>query len=396
MNTHEDQNAFEVLRKAQHAGQSRWVLRAIGLALVCLVAWSTVAQIDQTTRAPAQVIAAARTQVIQAPDGGVVKAIYVKEGEMVRKGDVLVQLETARAKAAVDEASAKVAALEITLARLEAEVYGKPMKIDSALMKYEDFVRNQRALYQKRRKAIEEDISSLQKMLTLAQAELDMNSGLEATGDVSQTDILRLRRTVADIEAQIANNRNKYFQDSQTEMTRAQEQLNTEVETLRDRMQMLEHTELTAPADGLVKNIFITTVGGVIRQSETMLELVPTASDLIVEAKVSTKDIAYVKLGQSAKVNLDAYDSSIFGAMNGEVSYISPDTLQEDTAQGKQPYYRTLVLIKDAEFKSQNTENIEIRPGMTASVSIKARERSVFSYLTKPVTKTINQALGER
>ena len=151
-----------------------------------------------------------------------------------------------------------------------------------------------------------------------------------------------------------------------------------------------------APADGLVKNIFITTVGGVIRQSETMLELVPTASDLIVEAKVSTKDIAYVKLGQSAKVNLDAYDSSIFGAMNGEVSYISPDTLQEDTAQGKQPYYRTLVLIKDAEFKSQNTENIQIRPGMTASVSIKARERSVFSYLTKPVTKTINQALGER
>ena len=396
MNTHEEQNAFEVLRKAQHAGHSRWVLRAIGLALVCLVAWSTVAQIDQTTRAPAQVIAAARTQVIQAPDGGVVKAIYVKEGEMVRKGDVLVQLETARAKAAVDEASAKVAALEITLARLEAEVYGKPMKIDSALMKYEDFVRNQRALYQKRRKAIEEDISSLQKMLTLAQAELDMNSGLEATGDVSQTDILRLRRTVADIEAQIANNRNKYFQDSQTEMTRAQEQLNTEVETLRDRMQMLEHTELTAPADGLVKNIFITTVGGVIRQSETMLELVPTASDLIVEAKVSTKDIAYVKLGQSAKVNLDAYDSSIFGAMNGEVSYISPDTLQEDTAQGKQPYYRTLVLIKDAEFKSQNTENIQIRPGMTASVSIKARERSVFSYLTKPVTKTINQALGER
>ncbi|MEY2994224.1 MAG: hypothetical protein RL357_1159 [Pseudomonadota bacterium] len=396
MTAHEDENAFEVLSQAQRAGQSRWVLRSIALGLVLLIGWSMVAQIDQTTRAPGQVIAAARTQVIQAPDGGVVKAIYVKEGEMVRKGDTLVQLETARAKAAVDEASAKVAALQITLARLEAEVYGKPMEIDSSLMKYEDFVRNQRALYQKRRKAIEEDISSLQKMLALAQTELKMNSALEATGDVSQTDILRLRRTVADIEAQISNNRNKYFQDSQTEMTRAQEQLNTEVETLRDRTQMLEHTELTAPTDGLVKAIFITTVGGVIRQGETMLELVPTASDLIVEAKVSTKDIAYVKLGQSAKVNLDAYDSSIFGAMNGEVSYISPDTLQEDTAHGKQPYYRTLVLIKDAEFKSRNTENIQIRPGMTASVSIKARERSVFSYLTKPVTKTIDQALGER
>ncbi len=396
MSTNENQNAFEALSAAQHAGKARWVLRSIGLSLVLLVAWSMVAKIDQTTRAPGQVIAAARTQVIQAPDGGVVKAIYVKEGERVRKGDVLVQLETARAKAAVDEASAKVAALQITLARLEAEVYGTPLRIESSLMKYEDFVRNQRALYQKRRKAIEEDISSLQKMLALAHAELKMNSALEATGDVSQSDILKLRRAVADIEAQISNNRNKYFQDSQTEMTRAQEQLNTEVETLRDRAQVLEHTELTAPTDGLVKNIFITTVGGVIRQGETMLELAPTASDLIVEAKVSTKDIAYVKLGQSAKVNLDAYDSSIFGAMNGEVSYISPDTLQEDTAQGKQPYYRTLVLIKDAEFKSRMTKNIEIRPGMTASVSIKARERMVFSYLTKPVTKTIYQAMGER
>jgi membrane fusion protein, adhesin transport system len=391
-----ESDVYETLVKAQRAGSSRWVLRTIVVGLAVLLAWSGVAKIDQVTRAPGQVIAAARTQVIQAPDGGVIKAIFVREGESVRKGQLLASLESARAQAAVDDTAAKVGALRITLARLEAEVYETPLKFDQELQQYKDYVRNQQALYQKRRKAIDEDVSSLQKMLGLAQQELDLNSALEATGDVSQTDILRLKRTVADIGAQIANKRNKYFQDSQAEMTKAQEELNTQLEALRDRSQMLDHTDLAAPTDGLVKNIFFTTVGGVLRAGETMMELVPTASDLVVEAKVSTADIAYVKIGQTAKVKLDAYDYSIFGAMNGEVSYISPDTLQEDTAEGKKPYYRTLVLIREAEFKSSNTENIEIRPGMTATVDIKANERTVFSYLTKPITKTFSQSLGER
>lgn len=389
-------DVYEELLQAQRRGQSRWVLRVMVLGLAGLLGWSTVAKIDQVTRAPGQVIAAARTQVIQAPDGGVIKTIDVKEGDSVSKGQVLATLERSRAQAAVDDTAAKVAALRITVTRLEAEVYGHALAFSPDLQAYKDYVRNQTALYNKRRTAIQEDVASLEKMLGLARQELALNAKLEATGDVSQADILRLRRTVADIEAQIANKRNKYFQDSQAELTKAQEELNTQEEQLRDRRQMLEHTELVAPTDGLVKNIFFTTVGGVLRPGETMMELVPTSSDLVVEAKVSTADIAYVLVGQSAKVKLDAYDYSIFGAMNGEVSYISPDTLEENTAQGKKPYYRALVLIREAEFKSRNTENIDIRPGMTANIDIKARERTVFSYLTKPVTKTLGQAFGER
>lgn len=389
-------DVYEELLRAQRGGQSRWVLRVMIVGLSALLAWSTVAKVDQVTRAPGQVIAAARTQVIQAPDGGVIDAIFVKEGDSVKKDQVLASLERSRAQAAVDDTAAKVAALRITVARLEAEVYGHPLKFSADLMAYKDYVRNQRALYDKRRKAIDEDLASLQKMLQLARQELALNTKLETSGDVSQADILRLKRTVADIEAQMGNKRNKYFQDSQAELTKAQEELNTQEEQLRDRRQMLEHTELLATADGLVKNIFFTTVGGVLRPGETMMELVPTSSDLVVEAKISPADIAYVQVGQPAKVKLDAYDYSIFGAMNGEVSYISPDTLEENTAQGKKPYYRALVLIREAEFKSQNAENIEIRPGMTANIDIKARERTVFSYLTKPVTKTLGQAFGER
>lgn len=389
-------DVYEELAQAQRRGQSRWVLRIMVLGLAALLAWSTVAKVDQVTRAPGQVIAAARTQVIQAPDGGVIKQIYVKEGESVKKDQLLASMERSRAQAAVDDIAGKVAALRITVMRLQAEVYGTPLVFAEDLMAYKEYVRNQQALYDKRRKAIDEDVASLEKMLGLARQELNLNTKLEATGDVSQADILRLKRTVADFEAQVGNKRNKYFQDSQAELTRAQEELNTQEEQLRDRRQMLEHTEMLAPADGLVKNIFFTTVGGVLRPGETMMELVPTSSDLVVEAKISPADIAYVQVGQGAKVKLDAYDYSIFGAMNGEISYISPDTLEENTAQGKHPYYRALVLIREAEFKSRNTEDIEIRPGMTANIDIKARERTVFSYLTKPVTKTLGQAFGER
>lgn len=125
------------------------------------------------------------------------------------------------------------------------------------------------------------------------------------------------------------------------------------------------------------------------------MELLPIESDLIVEAKVSPADIAYVKEGQEASVKLDAYDYTIFGAMQGEVVYISSDTLSEQTATGTQPYYRVQIRISEAQY-AKRAKEIVVRPGMTASVDIKAIDRTVLSYLTKPITKTLSEGLGER
>ncbi len=150
-----------------------------------------------------------------------------------------------------------------------------------------------------------------------------------------------------------------------------------------------------APTEGKIKNINVTTIGGVVKPGEVIMQILPTSSDLVVDAKVSPADIAYVKEGQEATVKLDAYDYSIFGAMKGTVNYISPDTLMEQTPKGEEPYYRVLVVINGAEFKGRGDE-IVIKPGMTASVDIKAMERTVLSYLTKPITKTLSEGLGER
>lgn len=376
--------------------RARRCLRVMFAGLCALLAWAAVGKVDQVTRAPAQIIASARTQIIQSPDGGVIAQLHVSEGDVVHAGDVLATLQEERARAAVSDSNAKVAALRITLARLHAEVYGTRLEFPADLTGYDDYIRNQRELYQKRRTAIKEDLAAQEHMLTLAREELGINRKLVKTGDVSQAEILRLERAVADIEAQMTSRRNKYFQDAQAEMTKAQEDLTSQTEQLRDRNQVLGQTRLTATADGIVNNIRVNTIGGVVRPGETVMEILPTGGDLLAEARVSPADIAFVQVGQDANVRIDAYDSSIFGVMRGEVSYISPDVLQEETRQGPSHYYRVRILIREAEFKRHSTEQIRLRPGMTATVDIKARERTVLQYLAKPITKGLQQSLGER
>jgi len=194
----------------------------------------------------------------------------------------------------------------------------------------------------------------------------------------------------------MSSKRNKYFQDAQAEMTKAQEDLSTQSEQLKDRSQVLDHTELTAPVDAIVNNIRINTLGGVVRSGETVMELLPSGDDLIVEAKIPPSDIAFVALGQLTSIKLDAYDSSIYGSMCGEVSYISPDVLIEETKQGSASYYRVRVSVTGKEFNGVKADAIRLRPGLTATVEIKALDRTVLSYLTKPITKALSQSMGER
>ena len=393
ISTHIHRDAINPSAAPRFARYSLWVFM---LGLITLVIWAYYGRIDQVTRAPAQLIAQGRTQLVQSSDGGVLTQLHVKEGDTVKAGQLLATLQKERAAAAVSDSSAKVAALRITLARLQAEVYNTPLKFEPSLLVYKDYIRNQTDLYNKRQTAFKDDIAALENILKFADDELRINSQLEASGDVSRVEILRLQRSVADIKAQISSKRNKYFQDAQAEMTKAQEELSSQTEQLKDRSQVLEHTELTAPVDAIVNNIRINTLGGVVRAGETVMELLPAGDHLIVEAKIPPSDIAFVALGQPTSIKLDAYDSSIYGSMRGEVTYISPDVLVEETRQGTASFYRVRVTVTGKEFSGSKADAIRLRPGLTATVEIKALDRTVLSYLTKPITKTLTQSLGER
>ncbi len=375
---------------------SRLLLWGTALSLAAFFGWAYFAEIDQITRAPGQVIASQRSQLIQSQDGGIIEQLLVKDGDIVERGQVLVRLERARSEASFLEARARSAGLTATVARLKAEVFGGEPIFPASLKAYPQFRENQLVLFRKRKSAIAEELSALETLLELSRRELDMTKPLLGTGDVSRTEVLRLERQVAEIEAQITNKRNRYFQDAQTDLSKALEDLAGVEQTAAQRLIQVEQTELRAPLHGVVKNVRITTRGGVIRPGEEIMQIVPLEDDLVIEARVMPADIAFIKPGLSASVKIDAYDYSIYGDLPGKLTYISADTLTEDLRQGEQPYYRVRVRTEGRRFSGRPNEDLEIQPGMTATVEIRTGSNTVLKYLAKPVVKTLSEALRER
>lgn len=374
-----------------------WIIfGSLLLVIIPFFAWASYAQIDQISHAQGQVIASAKTQEIQSANDGVVEQIYVHEGDHVKKGDRLISLEKSQSQASYDDSRAKVAALQATLVRLRAEVYGKPLVFSDISRQYPEFIENQTALFHRRQQAMNDEVAALKESLKLAQDELDLNMPLLKSGDIGATEIIRLKRQIADLKGQISNKRNKYFQDSQAEMTKAEEELSTKDQELMDRSITLERTVITSPMNAIVKNIILTTQGARVRPGDVILELVPSGDQLIVEAKLSPSDISFIKQGQKAAVKLDAYDYSIYGIFHGTVKYISPDTLMEKTPEGEKRYFRVLITLNQTELISKSGKKIEIAPGMTSQVDIITGNRSVLTYLTKPITKTFSESFHER
>jgi len=364
-------------------------------AVAAFIAWSLWAELDQITRARGQVIPSGRTQIVQSADGGVIQRIAVREGDTVQKGQVLVTLDKVSLGAAVEEGQARVAALKSAMARIEAELFDKPLSFPPDVQAFGDFARNQTLLYRKRRASLESTIGTLRQQLAYTRRELAMYEPLLRQGDVSETEVLRLRRAATDIEGEIQAQRNQYLTDLQTEYARTQEELVTAEETLTQRQASLGNTELVAPVTGVVKNVRLTTVGGVLRPGDEMLEIVPTGDELIVEARVSPAEIAFIRKGQEASVKFDAFDSGVYGSANGTVIFVSPDTLVDRSSDRAETFYRVQLSVDTGPMHAKDGSAIAIQPGMTATAEIKTGENSVFRYLTKPVTKTLSESMGE-
>ena len=361
------------------------------------ILWSVWAEIDQITRAPGQVIASSRNQVIQELDGGIVEDLLVKEGSFVKQGQVLLRFQKSKTETSYLESRARAAALKAAVARLNAEIYGGEPKFPPELDQYPGIRSNQAMLFRMRQAAVSEEIAALRQSLELVTTELDINLPLLQRGDVSKAEVLKLQRQVAEIQAMITNRNNKYRQDSQTDLSKSLEDLAGLEQIMAQRKDQLQHTVVTAPMDGVVRNVRITTRGGVARPGEEIMQIVPVEDDLVIEAKVKPADIAFVKAGLPATIKLDAYDYTIYGAFQGTVTYISADTLSDETRNvNEPPFYRVQVKTTTKAIRQHTDKRIEIQPGMTASVEIKTGSNTVWKYLTKPITKTMAESLGER
>lgn len=375
----------------------RILLRVSIVFLVIIFLWAAFFKIDQVVHAQGQVIASMRTQIIQAIDAGVLVELMVEEGDEVNAGDVIAVMEKERVLAAFTESQGKTTALRMTVARLQAEIAGTPLVFNPAIQKaYPTLFETQMNLYKQRRTSIESQLAVLKDNVQIAQQELAMNQPLEKLGDISKADILRLKRAVNEAKNQYTTAQSKYLQDASAELNKAQEDLNAQEQNLADRQQLLEHSDIVSPVTGIVKSVKVTTIGGVVRPGDEIMQILPTESDLVVEAKVKPADMANIKVGLPAKVKLDAYDYAIFGSMTGRVTYVSADALQEDSKTGPISFYRVKIAIAEKDYKNQRSNDIEVRPGMTAAVDIRTGSRSILSYLLKPLTKTLSESLGER
>lgn len=376
----------------------------LSASLAAFIAWAGYFEIDQTVHTTGQVILSARTQLVQTADGGVLKELTVQEGDTVTSGQLLAVLEKERVQANLEETRARTMSLKAALIRAKAEVQFQTPQFGSEFRRYPEFVSAQQGLYVQRKRSLDEELRTMQDGLAMAMQEKRMNDNLFKSGDVSELDVLRAKRQVTEIEGRIAATKNKYLQDTRTEMTRIEDELSSQNQKLNGAESLLSHTDIMAPMDGVVKTLKIHTLGGVLRPGDELMQIAPVGDALLVEARVSPADIGQLVIGQSVFITLDAYDYSIYGNLIGELTDISPDTLSDSNAQGSlvntptgQPsvYYKVNIRIaKDQE--NPKVASMEIKPGMTASIDIRTGTRNLLTYLLKPVIKTLGTSLNER
>lgn len=374
----------------------RWVLRITALSFFSFLAWAYTFEIDQVARAPGVVMPSSKLQVIQSKDGGVLLSLPVSAGDEVAKGQVIARFDQTDALADFEDAKARAASLRANMARLEAEMNGGAPVFSAETQDYPKFVKSQISLFEKRKASQSEELAALENILELVKEEISMNEPLLEFGDVSRTEVLRLKRQEAEISAEITNKRNKYFKDIQAEFNETEEELESVRQALVQKKRQLGQKTLNSPLRGIVKNIRVTTEGGVIRPGEDVMEIVPIEEDFVIEGKLSPADIGFVRLGQDATVKVDAFDYTIYGNLEGTIDYISADTLEERARDGDDAYYKINVRTRGKRFTGMPERELQILPGMTTMVEVKTGKNTILNYLLKPISKTIFESMGER
>lgn len=401
------------------------VALAAGLGL-----WSALAPIDRIVRAEGRIIAAGRAQIVQHLEGGIVSEILVREGQSVQVGQVLMKLSNVQANTSVQQGQSRLQALQAQQARLDAEADGRgninfPAGLDPAVQEAE------RAAFRERAERIRSEQSVLRQQIVQRQEELieaqsraknyagelettrkqtTLMEGLQRKGAASQLELLdaqsrsqrlestyndvvssipRLRAAISETASRLAESSAKFRADARVELS----QINSEVQRIQLNVSgdndRLARTEVRAPVSGFINRMQFNTIGGVAKPGETLLEITPSEGPLAVEARVRPDDRAALRAGLPTRVMIGAYDYSVYGALNGQLTEVSADTLADEKGAR---YYR--VIIETSHAQGRLAHEV-ILPGMTARADVVVGQRSVLTYLLSPLLKFSSQALRE-
>jgi adhesin transport system membrane fusion protein len=435
--TKEDYEYMDSLSSAvleKHPKKLHIVLIFWAVTILFFILWASLSEIDEIARGSGDVIPSNENQVVQNLEGGIVEEILVKEGTIVKKGDIILKINNEKSISTFESNEVKSMALETKILRLEAQSQGKEFdltNVNNEIIK--PYIKNELSLYNTninqlkstlevlneqliQKKNSCEDAKSkkiyLSKSLKMIRKEIGMTAPMVERGIASEVDLLRLQKeennaidefksaefSITRLESEINETLHKieetkfaFSAKAKQELNEAIAEYNRTVSNAKALEDQVTRTIVKAPRDGVVQKLFVHTIGGVVKPGDDLIEIVPTNEKLLVNAKIKPSDIAFIYPSQKAIVKFSAYDFSIYGGLEGEVVSISPDTIKD---KDENTYY--IVRVQTQKSKLEQSKDMKIIPGMTAQVDILTGKKSILSYILKPILKTKQYAFGDR
>jgi adhesin transport system membrane fusion protein len=406
----------------------------IAFTLFCLL-WANFAVVDEVTRGDGKAIPSSRLQKIQNLEGGIVAELFVREGQIVDPGDPLLRLDDTRFASNVGETEADRLALLLRVERLSAEVESRELLVsDEVREKAPGQADNEIQLFQSRKQQLLDEVAGLEEQLTqrrqelrefaskqsqfsnslnLLRQEIRMSEPLVAEGAISQVEVLRLKRAeveargqleattlaipraeaaIKEVERKVDETRGRFRSEALTQLNEARTELSKIQSTGRALEDRVNRTLVTSPVRGIVKQLLVNTIGGVIQPGSDLVEIVPLDENLLIEARIRPQDIAFLHPGQEAMVKFTAYDFTIYGGLKAELEQIGADTVTDDDGNS---FYEIKLRTNKSHLGTEE-HPLLIIPGMVASVDIITGKKSVLSYLLKPIIRARSEALRER
>ena len=389
---------LQAAQQDEPAHAATWAVYLMLAALLAALVWAALAKVDMVTRAESRVIPVGREQVIASLEGGILRELKVREGEAVAAGQALALLDPTRVEAQQNEGRLKRLALLATVLRLQAEAGGKALLWPKELDEVPQVTQGESASFDARRRALNEAVTSNQRNQALLEREMGMAQAMSAKGLMSEVEVMRLRRQVNDLNLVTQERINRFRQDASAELVKAQTELTMLGEQQVVRDDILKRTTLTSPVRGLVKNIRMNTVGGVVSAGAPVMEIVPVDEQVLVELRIKPSDIGFVRVGHPVEVKLSAYDFTVYGSLHGAVDTLSPDAIGDgdrNAPTGSETgWYRALVRA-DASTLKAGGKPLTVLPGMVGTAEIRTGRRSVLSFLLRPMMKA-TEAFTER
>ncbi|WDF97900.1 HlyD family type I secretion periplasmic adaptor subunit [Pectobacterium carotovorum subsp. carotovorum] len=413
----------------------RFTLWAIGAFFLFFILWAGLANIDEVTRGDGKAIPSSRLQKIQNLEGGIITEVFIREGQVVNAGDPLLRLDDTRFASNVGETEADRLALLSRIERLNAEISGQELVLSEEITtQAPKIAAGEKELYNSRRQQLHNEISGLEEQLIqrqqelrdfsakeiqfrnslgLLQQEIKMSEPLIAEGAISKVEVLRLRRAEVETRGQldsiklsipraesaikegenkIEETRSRYKSEALSQLSEAQTSLNKIAATGKALEDRVNRTLVVSPVRGIVQQVLVNTIGGVIQPGSDLVEIVPLDDKLLVEAKIRPQDIAFLHPGQDAIIKLTAYDYTIYGGLKGQLEQISPDTVTDKEGNS----FYIIRLRTDKNYLGSADKPLLIIPGMVASVDIITGKKTILSYLLKPIIRANAEALRER